>query len=382
MCVIDYYAFGASMPGRNQESVLYRYGFNGMEKDANGEFGSQLIQDYGFRMYNPAIGKFLSVDPLTQSYPELPPYQFASNTPVWAIDLDGLEALLASDYKSLEELKTDITIVYSWEVIDGVESRMVVLGHKYGDQEVLSFLREGITQDDLKDIQGAPFLDQVKFIFSDPYALNAAINRNELKGVLYLARRKNKAFGVVDVAFFDLAKLMSGNIIKEDLARMTNREKSEKGYLNTFNHFIGQAIITSIYSEHIADLTADLHERGQMPELITGNFSEAQLNDLENGPLDNYVDMINNEWGQELGKKLKDKYNINSDTKWTPELLADYLNDVGGYFENTFDIKIDDFTPSDEAVKNFTKKLNNINRVYVYQISMFMRARIRETPLA
>ena len=80
------------MSGRNRESVLYRYGFNGKENDANGEFGSQLIQDYGFRMYNPSIGKFLSVDPLTQGYPELTPYQFASNTPIWAIDLDGLES--------------------------------------------------------------------------------------------------------------------------------------------------------------------------------------------------------------------------------------------------------------------------------------------------
>jgi hypothetical protein len=37
----------------------------------------------------------LSVDPLTKSYPELTPYQFASNTPIQAIDLDGLEAASA-----------------------------------------------------------------------------------------------------------------------------------------------------------------------------------------------------------------------------------------------------------------------------------------------
>lgn len=34
---------------------------------------------------------FLSVDPLTSSYPMLTPYQFAGNTPIRAIDLDGLE---------------------------------------------------------------------------------------------------------------------------------------------------------------------------------------------------------------------------------------------------------------------------------------------------
>jgi len=51
-----------------------------------------VIQDYGFRIYNPSIGKFLSVDPLTKSYPFYTPYQFAANTPIQAIDLDGLEA--------------------------------------------------------------------------------------------------------------------------------------------------------------------------------------------------------------------------------------------------------------------------------------------------
>lgn len=50
-----------------------------------------MIQDYGFRLYNPAIGKFLSFDPLAPDYPELTPYQFASNSPIINIDLDGLE---------------------------------------------------------------------------------------------------------------------------------------------------------------------------------------------------------------------------------------------------------------------------------------------------
>ncbi|MEV4884626.1 hypothetical protein MRBLMN1_003151 [Chitinophaga ginsengisegetis] len=45
-------------------------------------------QDYGLRIYDPRIAKFLSVDPLSQKYPELTPYQFASNTSIWAIDID------------------------------------------------------------------------------------------------------------------------------------------------------------------------------------------------------------------------------------------------------------------------------------------------------
>ena len=87
----DYYPFGLEMPGRTNNSQEYRYGFNGKEKDQNGEWGSQTHYDYGFRIYNPAIGKFLSVDPLTKDYPWYTPYQFAGNMPIAAIDIEGLE---------------------------------------------------------------------------------------------------------------------------------------------------------------------------------------------------------------------------------------------------------------------------------------------------
>jgi len=44
------------------------------------------------RIYDPRLGKFLSVDPITKNYASLTPYQFASNTPLQAVDWDGLEA--------------------------------------------------------------------------------------------------------------------------------------------------------------------------------------------------------------------------------------------------------------------------------------------------
>ena len=90
----NYYPFGSLMPNRYTSSGDYRYGFNGKENDdeVKGVTGSQ--QDYGFRIYDPRLGRFLSVDPLTASYPWYTPYQFAGNKPIWAIDLDGLEEYL------------------------------------------------------------------------------------------------------------------------------------------------------------------------------------------------------------------------------------------------------------------------------------------------
>lgn len=89
--VTDYYPFGLAMEGRSLQDSAYRYGFNGKELDGGGEWGGQNNYDYGFRIYNPSIAKFLSVDPLTGSYPWYTPYQFAGNKPIRFIDLDGLE---------------------------------------------------------------------------------------------------------------------------------------------------------------------------------------------------------------------------------------------------------------------------------------------------
>jgi RHS repeat-associated protein len=47
--------------------------------------------DYGFRNYDPQIGRFPQLDPLTDSYPFLTPFQYASCDPITNIDVDGLE---------------------------------------------------------------------------------------------------------------------------------------------------------------------------------------------------------------------------------------------------------------------------------------------------
>jgi RHS repeat-associated protein len=84
------------VPNRYGSSSSYRYGFNGKQND-NEIMGEGNFQDYGMRMYNPRIGRFFNVDPLTKKFPELTPYQFSSNTPIWAIDLDGLEAYFSNE---------------------------------------------------------------------------------------------------------------------------------------------------------------------------------------------------------------------------------------------------------------------------------------------
>ncbi len=96
------------MPNRKTPAATpstYRYGFNGKENDDE-VYGDDNEQDYGMRIYDPRLGRFLSVDPIAREYPELTPYQFASNTPLQAVDLDGLEAAGVGPGLGMDQLQS------------------------------------------------------------------------------------------------------------------------------------------------------------------------------------------------------------------------------------------------------------------------------------
>ncbi len=88
----DYYAFGMLMPARTFRGGpgSYKYGFNGKEND-NEVKGEGNQQDYGMRIYDPRLGRFLSVDPLFKDFAWNSTYAFSENSPIKFIDLDGEE---------------------------------------------------------------------------------------------------------------------------------------------------------------------------------------------------------------------------------------------------------------------------------------------------
>jgi len=273
-------------------------------------------------------------------------------------------ALLGTRYESFEALKSDIRVEYGTGSVVAGDRRpkadVVRVSHCSNGKEVVSVLTPGVHQGHfLLARYDGNLWDRLALPFYSPYAV---MNRKDMESIYILTRRRFIRFGEGDFAFFDFAKCMVENINTPDLAFKNARDTTEKGYLNSFNHITIQAFITSSFSEEMADFIADTHERYFHPELITGNFKKEQIADLENGPLDNYVDMINNEWGQELGKQLRVKYGINRDTYWTPALLADYLNDVQSYLGWAFQIGFEPFRPDDRKIIRFTFKINAVMR--------------------
>jgi RHS repeat-associated protein len=87
-----YYPFGLALngPWMNNAAPDNLYQYNGKELQPDHGLG---WYDYGFRWSNPELGRFVSVDPLAEKFYELTTYQYASNSPMWMIDLDGLEGV-------------------------------------------------------------------------------------------------------------------------------------------------------------------------------------------------------------------------------------------------------------------------------------------------
>jgi RHS repeat-associated protein len=100
----DYYPFGMLVPNRHKAGDDYRYGFNGMENE-NELKGEGNIINYEARMHDPRVGRFLSIDPMFKAFVWFSPYQFAGNSPISCVDLDGLEMYFAADGSFLGQSK-------------------------------------------------------------------------------------------------------------------------------------------------------------------------------------------------------------------------------------------------------------------------------------
>ncbi len=127
----DYYPFGMLQPGRHANTPDYRYGFQGQEMDdeIKGE-GNSL--NYTFRMHDPRVGRFLSIDPLDSSYPWNSPYAFSENRVIDGIDLEGREFYFTADGVLIGRVNKS--------------SEMRVIESYYLEEKMISKVRDEIDQ--------------------------------------------------------------------------------------------------------------------------------------------------------------------------------------------------------------------------------------------
>jgi RHS repeat-associated protein len=80
----------------------YRYGFNGMEQDDEVS-GSGNSYDFGARIYDSRLGRWLALDPLFQNYPSFSDYTFAINSPILFYDANGKVIIKSKKFKEKKE---------------------------------------------------------------------------------------------------------------------------------------------------------------------------------------------------------------------------------------------------------------------------------------
>lgn len=87
------YLYSNPIKGLKGCGVGYRFAFNGKELD-NETYGEGNEYDFGERIFNSRLGRWLSLDPLMNKFPYFSPYNYAGNIPTFIVDLEGQENII------------------------------------------------------------------------------------------------------------------------------------------------------------------------------------------------------------------------------------------------------------------------------------------------
>lgn len=115
----DYYPFGQRHANSSYVvSANNRYKFNGKEDQTVGALG---LLDYGARMYDGQIARWLNMDPLSEKYYSTSPYIYCLGNPVKFVDPDGKVVNIANNREgALKNLAKIVATTYGQEILNSL----------------------------------------------------------------------------------------------------------------------------------------------------------------------------------------------------------------------------------------------------------------------
>jgi RHS repeat-associated protein len=275
----------------------YRYGFNGMENDdeVKGE-GNQL--DFGLRIYDPRLGRFLSVDPMGQIYPWQSSYLYASDNPIALIDAEG--GASEDPNKKYSRFGIQLTPMAAGLVDGLIEGFSFWQAAKFG----WKMISDGKARDE--------FIEAIKIAASDPVAFGKAMLND------YIQKGKNiaafNAEGQYELGFI-IGETASGMITGGAVTKFisfANKFKAIQKFQKALDRFGGT--LKRLLSNPCGCLTAET-------EVLTKDGLK-KISEIEDGEwVMAYDDSLNTfEF-----KQVHQKYSLVADTIYTIKTNHDII---------------------------------------------------------
>jgi RHS repeat-associated protein len=257
----EYGAFGNLLNGRGFSKRDYSRGFNGMLKD-NEVKGNGNSYTTEFRQYDPRIGRWLSLDPLSQEFPWQSPYNSMSNNPILRIDpkgdADGVYLdeetgeVLGTDEKGVEDGLVHYTSKENWEKygenpmiekksialnpgvsktinlfdeLTNMKNNFLTITGEYQVPDLNEDLGTGVTLFEQLIIAGTEYTINTAYKYPEPKAMTAAANQT--------LRSLSKAVGNLATAWLitDQGIKIFNALSKQDFTKATQATTVLTGYL-------------------------------------------------------------------------------------------------------------------------------------------------------
>ena len=140
----DYYAYGERVADSTMQTTsINRWRYNAKEEQDS--IAGLPYLDYGARLYDPVIGRWLQQDPMAAKYPHLSPYNFCGDNPVNFVDPEGRK-IRGVTVQDAQNFRDDIYHILADEKFSKIRALIDIKGKsfKYIDEDDLNKAKQGV----------------------------------------------------------------------------------------------------------------------------------------------------------------------------------------------------------------------------------------------